>query len=69
MSNYTADADARDCVGHGTNVASIAAGSSSSTGAAYEDAQGFDHGLGVAPFVRVGVSKLFNCAGSAAGEL
>ncbi|HWM11767.1 MAG TPA: S8 family serine peptidase, partial [Solirubrobacteraceae bacterium] len=63
-SNYSSDADARDCVGHGTNVASIAAGRSGSTGSAYEDAQGFDHGLGVAPFARIGVSKLFNCNGA-----
>ena len=44
-----ADADARDCGGHGTNVASIATGYNARTGAALEDAQGFNYGLGVAP--------------------
>ena len=35
---------------------------------AIEDfANGFNHGLGVAPFARVGASKIFNCAGGFAG--
>jgi subtilisin-like proprotein convertase family protein len=58
--NHTADPDARDCRGHGTNVASIAAGA----GAA-EDDQGFDHGLGIAPLAKVGASKIFDCNGTA----
>jgi subtilisin-like proprotein convertase family protein/subtilisin family serine protease len=64
VNDYSDDPDARDCVGHGTNVASIAAGRSASTGSAYEDAQGFDHGLGVAPYARVGASKIFSCTGA-----
>ena len=47
-----ADADARDCGGHGTNVASIATGYNAQTGAAVEDAQGFNYGLGVAPYAQ-----------------
>ena len=43
------DADARDCGGHGTNVASIATGYNRRPGAAYEDAQGFNYGLGHRP--------------------
>jgi subtilisin-like proprotein convertase family protein len=58
------DANARDCGGHGTNVASIATGYSALTGAAHEDAQGFNFALGVSPFSRVGATKIFNCAGA-----
>ena len=60
----TADSNARDCGGHGTNVASIAAGFNSGTGATVEDAQGFNYGLGIAPRARVGATKIFNCAGN-----
>jgi len=58
------DSDARDCGGHGTNVASIATGFNSLTGTNHEDAQGFNYGLGVQPFGKVGATKIFNCAGS-----
>ena len=59
--NFTADATANDCGGHGTNVASIAAG----VGTAGQDAQNYKHGLGVAPFANVGASKIFRCSGAA----
>ena len=70
--NYSGDAGAdaaKDCSGHGTNVASIATGYNDGVAApALEDfANGFNHGLGVAPFARVGTSKIFNCAGGFAG--
>ena len=61
--DYTADPDATDCGGHGTNVASIAAGVN---GAAGQDAAGYRHGLGVAPYAQVGASKIFRCTGAAA---
>ena len=61
--NFTADSNARDCIGHGTNVASIAAGYSPG-GASRQDADLFRYGLGTAPRVRIGISKFFNCAGS-----
>jgi subtilisin-like proprotein convertase family protein len=66
QANYTGDSDARDCTGHGTNVASIAAGFNSSAGAANEDGSGFQYGLGVAPLAEIGASKIFDCTGTAA---
>jgi subtilisin-like proprotein convertase family protein len=64
MANYTSDADARDCGGHGTNVASIATGYNTVTSAPeWEDPSNYNHGLGVAPFARVGGSKIFECDG------
>jgi subtilisin-like proprotein convertase family protein len=63
--NYTFDAEAWDCNGHGTNVASIAAGYNDASGDANrEDAQGYNFGLGVAPRARVGSSKIFDCGGA-----
>ncbi len=60
--DFTADPDATDCGGHGTNVTSIAAGLGTAAG---QDAQGYKHGLGVAPFAQVGASKIFRCSGAA----
>jgi subtilisin-like proprotein convertase family protein len=60
--DYTSDPTARDCGGHGTNVASIAAGYGT-TGSGREDGAGFKHGIGVAPRALIGASKIFNCAG------
>ena len=60
--NYTTDPDAKDCGGHGTNVTSIAAGLATAAG---QDAQGFKHGLGVAPYADIGASKIFRCNGGA----
>ena len=65
LANYTADSNARDCTGHGTNVMSIAAGKPG-IATQFEDDRGFDHGLGVAPFARIGVTKYFDCTGAAA---
>jgi subtilisin-like proprotein convertase family protein len=62
---FTSDTNTRDCVGHGTNVASIAAGYNDSGGGAAEDAAGYNFGLGVAPLAQIGVSKIFDCAGDA----
>ena len=63
--DFTSDPDARDCGGHGTNVASIAAGyndgTDSSGSDAVEDASGFNFGLGIAPRSKVGASKIFRC--------
>jgi hypothetical protein len=54
--NYTGEAGASDCGGHGTNVASIAAGYGT-TG----DSGGFRYGLGIAPRAQIGASKIFTC--------
>lgn len=48
-----------DPSGHGTINASIAGGFNTKSGNAFVDAQGFHHGLGSAPFARIGSSKLF----------
>ncbi len=58
-----ADADARDCGGHGTNVAGIIAGFNNQTGQTHEDAQGFNYGVGIQPFGQIGATKIFKCAG------
>ncbi|HEX6582280.1 MAG TPA: S8 family serine peptidase [Thermoleophilaceae bacterium] len=61
-SDFTSDPDARDCGGHGTINASIIGGFNDDTGGAVEDAAGFNYGLGVAPRVQLGASKIFLCA-------
>ncbi|MEK6321320.1 MAG: S8 family serine peptidase [Acidobacteriota bacterium] len=48
-----------DALGHGTINASIIGGYNSKSGSAFADAEGFQYGLGIAPFARIGVSKLF----------
>ncbi len=48
-----------DALGHGTINASIMGGFNNKAGSAFADAQGFEYGLGIAPFARIGVSKLF----------
>jgi subtilisin-like proprotein convertase family protein len=65
LANYTSDSNGRDCGGHGTNVASIATGYNMvSSAPAFEDPSNYNHGLGVAPFARVGGSKIFACDGN-----
>ncbi len=48
------------CDGHGTINAHIIAGFSDLTGFPFEDADGYKYGLGIAPFVRVGSSVIFD---------
>lgn len=48
-----------DQLGHGTINASIIGGFNTKSGSAFVDPEGFQYGLGIAPFVRIGVSKLF----------
>ncbi|MFL5826852.1 MAG: S8 family serine peptidase [Thermoleophilaceae bacterium] len=64
--NWTVeDLSALDCGGHGTNVASIAAGFNNKTidpsGDKNGDAQGYRYGLGIAPRIELGASKIFTC--------
>jgi len=48
------------CDGHGTINAHIIAGFSNLTGFPFEDADGYKYGLGIAPFVKVGSSVIFD---------
>jgi len=48
------------CDGHGTLNAHIIGGYSTHSGAPYEDSSGFNYGVGVAPFVKVGSSVIFD---------
>lgn len=67
LHDYTSDPDtaapAHDGRGHGTLNASIVAGFSDRTTGQFADPQGFRYGLGVAPFARIGGSKLFDDSG------
>jgi hypothetical protein len=45
--------------GHGFLNAHILGGFNSGTGPAFEDARGFNYGLGVAPWARIGVTAIF----------
>jgi hypothetical protein len=45
--------------GHGFLNSHIVGGFNSGTGSAFEDALGFNYGLGIAPFARVGVTAIF----------
>jgi hypothetical protein len=53
-----------DTLGHGTINASIIGGFVNRTNGPVTDSLGFQYGMGVAPFVRIGISKLFNDQGN-----
>jgi hypothetical protein len=55
---------AHDVLGHGTLNASIVGGFNNSAGSGFRDSLGFQYGMGVAPFVRIGVTKLFDDQGN-----
>jgi PKD repeat protein len=50
--------------GHGFLNAHIVAGLNSSTGSAFEDAAGYQYGLGIAPWAHVGSSAIFGPGGA-----
>ena len=52
--NYTSDPLADSGDGHGNINASIVGGYNALTGTAYEDANGYNYGLGICPFVQLG---------------
>lgn len=52
--------------GHGFLNANIVGGFNNGTGSAVEDASGFNYGLGIAPFARVGVTAIFGPTASSA---
>ncbi|HVF89165.1 MAG TPA: S8 family serine peptidase [Blastocatellia bacterium] len=59
--DYTSELDAGDAGGHGTINMSIAGGANVSASA--RDSSGFNYGLGVAPFARLGSSRIFQSTG------
>jgi len=60
--DFTGEGMLDDCAGHGTSMAGIIAGAGGST--AQTDAEGYLLGLGVAPTVRVGSTRIFTCSGA-----
>ncbi len=62
--DYTSELDAGDPAGHGTINLSIAGGGNTSTANGMRDAAGFNYGLGIAPFARLGSSKIFQGTGN-----
>ncbi len=50
--------------GHGFLNSHIVGGINSGTGSAVEDVNGYNYGLGIAPFARVGVTAIFGAGGS-----
>ncbi len=64
INNYSGDATGDSRAGHGNINASIIGGYNNLTGSAAEDSLGYNYGLGVAPWVQLGDSKVFSNAGS-----
>ncbi len=62
--NYSGDPLGDSQAGHGNINASIIGGYNDLTGSSAEDASGFNYGLGVAPWVKIGNSKVFSNAGA-----
>lgn len=61
--DYTSELDPSDVAGHGTINLSIAGGYNVSAGTDARDAGGFNYGLGIAPLVSLGSSKIFQSNG------
>ena len=62
--NYSGDPLGDGKAGHGNLNASIIGGYNGLTGTAWEDSAAYNYGLGIAPWVKFGNSKVFNNAGS-----
>jgi hypothetical protein len=62
--NCTADASGDGLAGHGNLNAGIVAGYNNTTGSPYQDANGYQYGLGISPYGRVAGVKIFNNAGN-----
>ena len=60
IKNCTAEADGGGIDGHGHINASIAVGYDNQTGFPYQDNDGYNIGLGINPFGRVGGTRVFN---------
>ncbi len=62
--NYSTDASGDSGGGHGNLNAAIVGGYNNTQGSSsYEDTGGYQYGLGVAPYTRLGASKIFSNAG------
>jgi hypothetical protein len=61
--NWTTDSAADSAGGHGNLNASIVAGYNARTGWRYQDAEGYNYGLGINPFGPIAGSKVFSNAG------
>ena len=65
VQNYTTDASGDSGAGHGNLNSAIVAGfNDTQSNSAFEDAGGYQYGLGIAPYARVGGSKIFSNAGA-----
>ncbi|MFQ5700265.1 MAG: S8 family serine peptidase [Acidobacteriota bacterium] len=58
----TGEGQLQDCAGHGTHVAGTIAGLAVS-GSSLVDPEGYLPGLGMAPSIRIGVTRVFGCDG------
>jgi len=63
MKNCTGDPNGNSMAGHGNLNAGIVIGYNNGLGAPYQDAQGYQLGLGISPFGRVASTKIFNNTG------
>lgn len=61
--NWTSDPLADGIGGHGNVNAGIVGGYNDRTGTAYDDANGYNYGLGINPFGRIAGTKVFQNAG------
>lgn len=63
--NYTTDASGDGGGGHGNLNAAVIGGFNNTQGnTAFEDSGGYQYGLGIAPYARLGASKIFSNAGA-----
>jgi hypothetical protein len=60
FSHNSSSTPTRDPFGHGTLNASLLAGNNTGTSSAFRDSLGYQYGLGVVPFARIGVSRVFD---------
>lgn len=58
--NCTTDTKSNDTSGHGTLMAGIIGGFNNKTTSPYQDANGYNLGLGVSPYGQIGGTKIFN---------
>lgn len=79
VTNCTTEAGSNDVPGHGTIVAGVLGAYNNQSGSPYQDSNGYNIGLGVSPYGRIGNSKVFrndnynqdvaNCGGNLNGAV